>query len=74
MTASYQRKVVVPIEYLVATRELFQGIRGAHKRPGPETPDIDGDDGACLSSYLSSPGLSPKHLRKMVEVTFAGPR
>ena len=23
-----------------------------HKRPCTETPDIDGDDGACLSSYL----------------------
>ena len=55
MTASYQRKVVVPIEDLVATRDLCQGTRDAHKRPCTETPDIDGDDSACLSETFAGP-------------------
>jgi hypothetical protein len=41
-------------------------------RPCTETPDIDGDDGACLSDTFAGHGnASPKHLRKMVESRLA---
>ena len=68
MTASYQRKVVVPIEYLGVTRNLFQGTRDAHKHPGTELQILTVMMVLVSQDTFQVHGsASPKHLRKMVD-------